>query len=309
VTDETLRRTIGVMGTLLIVVVGATVLLIGSRGGFGGSNASPSPSRVAVASASPSRAPSKRPSASPSPTPTPTPTPKPTAKPTPTPTATPSPTPTPVPIPTASLTFVGLKLSSVGGADSLERIITFTSNGPATIAVQLGTTGDQTPTRVCVRAGTRDLGCKNMTKGTYSAKTTQAKTNWRVTLIGTNAVKSPLVDVGVTFPAVQPSVKIAHARFDGTDLEETNGIQVRFAPRAGGNVRLVASWGGHPFIYEVDTFDDTTGAPGPSYPNQGPSTNVDLSSPVTAKDTWRLVLKNSEAGFGATDLTATVSWP
>src|SRR4051795_10750012 len=157
VTDETLRRMIGVMGTLLIVVVGATVLLIGTRGGFGGSNASPSPSRVAVASASPSRAPSRRPSASPSPTPTPTPTPKPT----PTPTATPSPTPTPVPIPTASLTFVGLKLSSVGGTDSLERIITFTSNGPATIAVQLATTGDQIPTRICLRAGTRDLGCKN----------------------------------------------------------------------------------------------------------------------------------------------------
>ena len=215
-----------------------------------------------------------------------------------------------MPIPTASLTFVGLKLSSVGGADSVERIITFTSNGPATIAVQLATTGvDQIPTRVCVRAGTRDLPCKNMTKGTYSAKTTQAKTNWRVTLIGTNTVESPLVDVGVTFPAVNPSVKIAHARFDGTDLPETNGIQVRFAPRADGDVRLVASWGGHPFIYEVDTFDDTTGAPGPSYPNQGPSTNVDLSSPVTAKDTWRLVLKNSEAGFGATDLTATVSWP
>ncbi len=113
----------------------------------------------------------------------------------------------------------------------------------------------------------------------------------------------------LTFAANKPSVKIAHARFDGTDLEETNGIQARFVPRADGDVHLVASWGGHPFTYEVDTFNDTTGAAGPAYPDQGPSTNVDLSSPVTANDTWRLVLKNSEAGFGATDLTATVSWP
>ncbi len=136
-----------------------------------------------------------------------------------------------------------------------------------------------------------------MAQGTVTGKTTQAKTNWRVTLIGTNEVESPLVNVGVTFAANAPKVKIAHARFDGTDLEETNGIQVQFAPRAAGDVRLVASWGGHPFTYEVDTFNDTTGAPGPAYPNQGPSTNVDLSSPVTANDTWRLVLKNTEAGF------------
>src|SRR3954464_11272138 len=53
VTDETLRRMIGVMGTLLVVVVGATVLLVGSRGGFGGSNAAPSPSPLAAAPASP----------------------------------------------------------------------------------------------------------------------------------------------------------------------------------------------------------------------------------------------------------------
>ncbi len=30
--------------------------------------------------------------------------------------------------------------------------------------------------------------------------------------------------------------------------------------------------------------------------------------PVTA-GTWRLVLRNTEAGFGTTDLTATISWP
>ena len=67
--------------------------------------------------------------------------------------------------------------------------------------------------------------------------------------------------------------------------------------------------GGHPFVYEVDTFDETTGSGGASYPNQGPATNVDLSSPVTANDTWRIVLQNIETGFGATDLIATIAWP
>ncbi len=140
-----------------------------------------------------------------------------------------------------------------------------------------------------------------MAQGTVTGKTTQAKTNWRVTLIGTNEVELPLVNVGVTFAANAPKVKIGArpVRWDRPRGDRRD--QVQFVPRAAGDVRLVASWGGHPFTYEVDTFNDTTGAPGPAYPNQGPSTNVDLSSPVTANDTWRLVLKNTEAGFGATD--------
>jgi hypothetical protein len=293
VTEQTLRQAIGVMATLLVVVLGASLLLVVSRGGFNAAGASPSPTTIAVTSASPSIA------ASPSPTPTPAPTPSPT----------PTPTPTPVAIPLATLTFVELKLDASGGADSTERVITFTSDGPGTITAKLVTQGDQIPTHMCLRAGTKELGCKDWAKGTFSGKTTQAHTNWRVTLIGTNAVESPLVDVTVTFQATAPKVKIAHARFDGTEFTDTNGIQVRFVPRADGDVHLVASWGGHPFLYEVDTFNDTSGSGGASFPNQGPSTNVDLSTPVTAGDTWRLLLQNAEAGFGATDLTATIGWP
>jgi hypothetical protein len=296
--DQTLRRVIGVMGTALVVVVGAIVVLLLVRGGPGGPSPSPS---IAVVSPSPSASPSASASPSPTPSPSPSPTPSPTA----------SPSPTPTPIPTATLTFVGLKLASSGSADSLQRIITFTSDGPGTIKAALATpTGDKIPTHMCLRAGTKELGCKDWTEGTFSGKTTQAHTNWRVTLIGTNTVESPVVDLTVTFQAVAPKVRIVHARFDGTEGEPAlNGIQVRFVPRADGDVGLVASWGGHAFIYHVQTFDDTTGSGGADYPNQGPATNVNLTSPVTATDTWRLVLENSEGGFGATDLTATISWP
>ena len=70
----------------------------------------------------------------------------------------------------------------------------------------------------------------------------------------------------------------------------------------------MADWGGHPFLYEIDLFDEGAGSGNATLANQGPSTNVDQALPVTPGN-WRLVLQNIEAGFGTTDLTATISWP
>jgi hypothetical protein len=72
----------------------------------------------------------------------------------------------------------------------------------------------------------------------------------------------------------------------------------------------VADWGGHPFLYEIDLFDENGGQGSTTQGSQAlePSTNADTAMPVTAGN-WRLLLKNVEAGFGTTDLTATISWP
>ena len=131
--------------------------------------------------------------------------------------------------PAATLTFVGLKLRC-----QRQRRQPATDHhlhqrrSPATIKAALATpTGDKIPTHMCLRAGTRDLGC-GLERGTFTGRTTQAHTNWRVTLIGTNTVESPVVDLTVTFQAVAPKVRIVHARFDGTEGEPAlNGIQVR----------------------------------------------------------------------------------
>ena len=211
-------------------------------------------------------------------------------------------------MPAATLTFVGLKLDAQDDPGGADRIITFTSDGAGKISVKLVSQTPQGTTHMCFKAGAKELGCKDWSKGTFNGTTTQAHTNWRVTVRGTG-IATPIVDVTVTYQVVKPKVKIANARFDGTAEPELNGIQVRFVPRSAGDARLVASWGGHPFTYEVDTFNETSGAGGPSYPNQGPSTNVDLATPVTATDTWRLILQNIDTGFGTTDLTATIGWP
>ena len=294
--DEALRRAIAFMGTAFVVVVGATLLLLVLRSGPREGAPPASPSGVATGSglAAPSPTPSPSPSPSPSPTLTASPTPSPT--PTASPTPTPVPTPTPTPVPGATLTFVNLVLDATDDPAGEDRIITFTSDGPGTVTAVLANEGPQT-TVMCMKRGTKDLGCKDWASGTFTAKTTQAHTNWRVTLRG-SGIESPTVDLTVNFQALAAKVKIMNARFNGTEDPDQNGIQVRFVPRTDGDAHLLATWGGHPFVYEIDTFDETTGTGGATYPNQGPATNVDQPTPVTANDTWRLVLQNTETGFG-----------
>ena len=301
-TDQTLRRVVGVMGTLFVVVLGATAVLMLSRGGSGVASATPSGSSagsgsaIASASVAPSLVPSAIASSSVEPS-------IPSSS-----SSSPTVSASAIPLPAAMLTFVGLKLDAEDDPGGADRVITFTSDGAGKMSVKLVSQTPQGTTHMCFRAGTKDLGCRDWSKGTFNGTTTQAHTNWRVTVRG-SGIATPVVDVTVTYQAVAPKVKIENARFNGTAEPELNGIQVRFVPRAAGDAHLVASWGGHPFTYEIDTFNEATGEGGPSYPNQGPSTNVDLTTPVTATDTWRLILRNADAGFGTTDLTATISWP
>jgi hypothetical protein len=299
--DRTLRTVVTALSGLLVLVIAVTLLVIVGRSG----SATPTPSAPPVALASPSvRA-----------TLTPTEIAAPTAS--PTPEATPVTTATPAPTPAASgpagavalaeLTFVGLKLDGATDAGGEARVVTFRSDGAGTVTAKLRSTSGQGTTHMCFLAGTREIGCKDWASGTFTGRTSRDHVNWTVTLRG-SAAATPTVDLTVTFQAAAPSVTIEHARFDGTSSPETNGIQARFEARRSGDARLVADWGGHPFLYEVDLFDETGGSGNATLANQGPSTNVDEAFPVTA-GTWRLVLQNIEAGLGTTDLTATISWP
>jgi len=212
----------------------------------------------------------------------------------------------PLPAPLASITFVGLKLDSTADPAGLPRTISFSSDfaGAVTAKIAASTGGK---THMCLQVGAKVIGCNDIAKGTFTGTTKQAHANWQVTLQGT-AAAAPIVDLTITFQSLAPSATITHARFDGTDFPDTNGIQARLTARAAGDAHLVADWGGHPFQYEIDLFDETSSTGDATFPNQGPSTNVDKAFPVTAGD-WRIVLQNTEGGFGITDLTATISWP
>ncbi len=307
--DQTLRRVIGVMATLLVVIVAAGAFLVLTRGGSGRADESPSGSNAAAASAS------AGPSASTGQTLTPTATPASSEAATPASSASPSASPLPAPL--ATLTFLNLKLDPTGapapsggssGAPGAQaRIVSFSSDGAGTVSAKLVSHTPGSKTHMCLKVGAKVIGCNDIASGTFTGKTSQAHANWQVTVQGTGTA-APIVDLTVTFQSLAPSVKIQHARFDGTAFPDTNGIQARFTARDTGSVHLVADWGGHPFPYEIDLFDETSGTGNATLANQGPSTNTDQTLPVAPGD-WRLVLQNIEDGFGTTDLTATIGWP
>lgn len=298
--ERNLRTVVAALVVLLVLVVGATVVVLSGRNGQ--PSASPSPSSAAgpsASAASPSPSASVAASASTAPSPAISSAPSSSV----------GASFTPPPVPLATVTFIGLKLDPTSATGSLPRIITFASDGAGTVSVKVATASGTTPakTHMCLKVGTKVVGCNDITSGTFTGKTNQAHANWTVTLEGT-AAAAPDVNLTLTYQTLVPTLKIENARFDGTAFPDTNGIQVRLTARTTGQLHLVADWGGHPFLYEVDLFDETSGTGNQTLANQGPSTNVDTTFPVTPGD-WRLVLQNIEAGFGVTDLTATIGWP
>jgi hypothetical protein len=298
-TDRTLRTVVAGLTGLLVLVIAVTLLLVVGRNG----SATTSPSAPPIALGSPSGGATFTPTESTSPSATPEATATPATEASPSVAASGSPGAAPL----ATLTFVGLKLDATADPGGEARIVTFRSDGAGTVTAKLASTSPQGQTHMCLLVGTKEIGCKDMRSGTFTGKTSQAHANWTVTLQG-SAAETPTVDLTVTFQSAAPSVKIEHARFDGTASPDSNGIQARFSARGAGEARLVADWGGHPFLYEIDLFDESGGSGNVTLSNQGPSTNTDEALAVTPGN-WRLVLQNIEAGFGTTDLTATISWP
>ena len=175
------------------------------------------------------------------------------------------------------------------------------------VNVRLGLDSPQGQVVTCVRTTKKDFGCQTLADGVVSYATNTKQSDFTVTLRG-DGVAAPVVDVEIGFPSDAPSLTIEHARFDGTAFPDTNGIQALVTPAADGNVRLVASWGGHPLLYEVDLIEQ--GGPGVhALTDQGPAPGTDVSLGVVPPNPWKLVLENTETGFGVTDLTASITWP
>lgn len=217
-----------------------------------------------------------------------------------------SPSPSATPVPKATITFAGLKIDAASDTAGLDRIITWTS-GAGPITVQYSSPGATGSAKACLSVPGKQLGCHSGASGKLSAATTKSKESFTLSIRGVTTA-TPIIDVTLSFVASSPSVKIQNARFDGTAYPDTNGLQVVATPRATGSYRVQASWGGHPFQYEVDLMEQ--GGPGTqTLANQGPATLVDQSFQVTPPHPWKIVLQNIEQGFGPTSLTATFSWP
>ncbi len=288
---------------LLVIVLVAALALVG---GFavgallnndGPADASPTPEALASPSLS-----------SPDSQPTGTPATASPVEPSPSvePSAEASASPTTAPAPTAELTFTELFLDAEENPDGTDRIITWASaTGGITASIESVTPIGATV--MCLKTPTQELGCKTTGQGRLTAKTTKPRETFILVLRG-DGIAQPIVNVTLTFPARKPKVTIENARFDGTTWPETNGIQAIVQPRADGDVRVVAEWGGKPFLYELDLFEQ--GGPGSVVvqPDES-STGIDTAVPVTAPNPWKVVLQNIEPGFGVTLMTASIAWP
>ncbi|MFI5225467.1 MAG: hypothetical protein ACHQ3P_02200 [Candidatus Limnocylindrales bacterium] len=293
-------RTVAIVFAVILVFLGGIALAALLTGSPGSPSTSPTVSESAAATAP---GPSSFGSSV-------TPTVAPSALPSPTPTAasTPGPSASGSAVRATTVMFRSLKLDARTVAGSEPRLISFATDGPGTVTVKLASVTTGQTTHMCLRLGSKDLICTDKATSTVMGITKQAHAAWRVSLEG-NGTDTPTVDLTITFNTIAPKVTVTHARFDGTAAGDYNGIVVAFTPRAAGNATLQASWGGHPFLYEVDLFNETTAQGNTTLANQGPATGTTNSFPVTAGEQWRLVLQNTEAGFGPTDMTATITWP
>jgi len=301
-----------IAAVFIVAVVGGGLLAANLIGGPG-SSASPGPVAVASGSTAPasaSPAPSQPPSDAPSPSEAPeSELPSSPVVPSASASAPPSATPRPTTAPgqPATVVFTNLKLDAKDDPAGRNRRLTFESQGAGPITVKLGTLSPQGSTIMCLSADGKRLACKTTAAGAITAKTTTRHASFVLTLRGAG-IETPVVEVTITFPAKDPAVTITDARFDGTAFPETNGITAIVSPRGNGEIALEADWGGHPFLYEIDLFEQG-GSGTQTLANQGPATRVSERFTITGTNPWKLLLQNIEQGFGATLMTATVAWP
>ncbi len=297
----TAKERILVVAVLVVSVIGGGILAMAVLGG--GGSPEPSPAAVTPTATASAGATTEAPTAIV--TEAPTATPSPTAAPPPTPT--PSPTPTPPPGPSATIVLTQLKLDAKDDPTGRDRLVTFTTGGTGTISITLSTISPMGSTVMCLSADGTAVDCQTTADGKMTTTTNKAAASFELTLRG-SGIEAPLVEVQITFPATKPAVTLANARFDGTMSFETNGIQAIVTPRADGSVRLTADWGGHPFLYEVDVFEQGGGG-SQTLANQGPATRMDEQFLITASNPWKVLLQNIELGFGPTPMTVTIAWP
>jgi len=301
-----------IAAVFIVAVVGGGLLAVNLIGGPG-SSASPGPVAVASGSTAPASA---SPTASQPPSEAPSPSeaseselPSSPVVPSASASAAPSATPKPTTAPgqPATIVFTNLKLDAKDDPAGRNRRLTFESQGAGPITVKLGTLSPQGSTIMCLSADGKRLACKTTAAGAITAKTTTRHASFVLTLRGAG-IETPVVEVTITFPAKDPAVTITDARFDGTAFPETNGITAIVTPRGNGEIALEADWGGHPFLYEIDLFEQG-GSGTQTLANQGPATRVSERFTITGTNPWKLLLQNIEQGFGATLMTATVAWP
>lgn len=213
-----------VLGLLVAVMLGTTGELAFSA--LGG--ASPSPTTSAVAAISPSASTGTTPPTAGTPTPTPF------ASPT---------LDTNSPAPYATITFRDLLLEVLPAGQT--RTFTFTSDGPGNVSARIVAAAPLNGTKICIAMNDGPATCATgATPGvTGVIPSTGVSTDWKVTVIGTKAGATPVVDLDFVWPTRSPAMTMSQARFQGLpNPDAVRGFAATFETRSPGTMTLDASW-------------------------------------------------------------------
>jgi hypothetical protein len=285
--------------TIVIALIAVFALLGGFAAGAlltgGGGGAGASPSAEAIATESPTEEASAEPESE-----------APSDEASPTDSARPSEQPSPSGAPAAGITIHSLFVDAADNPDGADRVITW-KGATGSVKAEIASVSPMGDVVMCLKTPTKTLGCRTAGSGKLTAKTTKSSETFILTLRG-EGIAQPIVDVTLSFKARKPKVTIENARFDGTAYPDTNGIQATVTPRADGKLGVTADWGGHPFLYEVDVIEQGGTGSLTYAPDQG-SIGTDVDFAVTPPNPWKVVLQNTETGFGVTPMTAVITWP
>jgi hypothetical protein len=327
-TNHDWQRVSQVLGILLVILVAGAAFVVFTRPSGSSPGATPSPTRIAVASPSGSslptgsRAPSASasPGASPSvsaepspsesiePSASPSLSPSPELSPSPSPSESPSPSPSPTigpTAPTVSIRFLDVGFDTEAATTKTARSITFKSEGPGQVAVHLAHVSEG-HVQLCLQRGSSAPQCQESDKVDLLDSTdAPGKITWTVTGLGVGG-GSPIGDLRLVFRSSKPAVTIDGFRFQGTQNTGYNGVEAEFDV-AGGNVHADGHWDGAQRPWRTSLTDTATGAS--LFDGSGSGNDLLLDAGVSAGRVHISLTNTEDFSDQEVFLHAVIRWP
>jgi len=210
------------------------------------------------------------------------------------------------------VTIHELVLDPVTDANAVPRTITFTSDGPGHVSVELTSATTIANAKLCLAAGSAQPECRTGIAPEFPDELTTAEhATWTVTLASADE-STPIVDLAISWPAASPSMTLSDGRFQGTpNTDALRSFSATFVARTAGSARLEASW--KPGAAAAGLTLAKGAYPGTvvdraSYA-AGTSIAPAWTHAVAGGATYTVTLMNTSADSVRTSLTATLAFP
>lgn len=206
-------------------------------------------------------------------------------------------------------------LDSRDAEGAIERYVTFHVDGQSLVSARLsGVSAGRV--RICLWQDTlvEERECRTVRNGRVQVPTFETgQTTWTLTMIGAETGVSPTANLTLSFNANSPSATVDRFRFQGTSIENYNGIVAEVDARDGGELRIDGAFddgqgGSYPYRLAIERLGENGGF---VYDQTNePTTNFALTQSVSGGRTYRTTILNpNDLEDLAVFLRATLTWP